>query len=233
MLNDLKKRVCQGNKRLSSSGLVLSTWGNVSARCPNTGYIVIKPSGVSYEEMTPELMVVVDQDGNRVEGDLKPSSDLETHLQLYGQGKDLGGIVHTHSTYATIWAQLGRGIPPLGTTHADDFYGEIPCSRALLEKEILEDYEKNTGKVILETIAQGQPLSPGSFQKTPAVLVRQHGPFVWSGSLEGAVNKAILLEEVAKMAWHCLSVGGGEALPQALMDKHFYRKHGETAYYGQ
>lgn len=229
MLEALKVRVCRENKRLSTAGLVISTWGNVSARCPDTGYVVIKPSGVSYEAMKPENMVVVDSQGEVIEGTLKPSSDLATHLVIYGKSQTVGGVVHTHSTYATIWAQMGRSIPPFGTTHADDFYGEIPCTRDLTQEEILGDYETNTGRVILETVGQ----DPLSFQKTPAVLVKQHGPFVWSDTVEKTVTKAIVLEEVAKMAWHCVSVGHEEPMAKTLMEKHFYRKHGETAYYGQ
>ncbi len=235
MLEELKQRVCTQNKRLFSSGLVLSTWGNVSARCDTTGYIVIKPSGVSYESMVPEQMVVVDSQGNLLENGLKPSSDVETHLELYRNSPEIGAIVHTHSTFATIWAQLGQNIPPLGTSHADDFYGEIPCSRALLEDEIEIDYEKNTAKVMVEALCQTQnaDISHVSFQKTPAVLVKQHGPFIWANTVESAVNKAELLEEVAKMAWHCVSWGGGSPISTTLMEKHFYRKHGKNAYYGQ
>lgn len=235
MLDQLKAQVCAQNKRLASSGLVISTWGNASARCPDTGYIIIKPSGVSYDEMTPEHMVVVDCSGKRVEGDLKPSSDLHIHLELYKQISTLGGIVHTHSTFATIWAQMGRSIPPFGTTHADDFYGDIPCSRGLTPEEIQGDYEKNTGKVIVETLALGQEEKDLHLvaEQIPAVLVKQHGPFVWDSTVEGAVTKAIVLEEVAKLGWHCISVGGGEVLSKPLMEKHFYRKHGKNAYYGQ
>ncbi len=235
MLEELKTRVCTQNKRLFSSGLVLSTWGNVSARCEETGYIIIKPSGVSYEDMTQEDMVIVDQEGKKIEGKLKPSSDLETHLELYRHGKEVSGIVHTHSTYATIWAQLGRSIPPFGTTHADDFYGDIPCSRDLHEDEISNNYEKNTGAVILETLSntQNKEISQISFTQTPAVLVRQHGPFIWDTTPEEAVTKAILLEEIAKIAWHCIAVGGGEPLSKPLMEKHYSRKHGKNAYYGQ
>lgn len=229
MLEELKIRVCEENKRLATSGLVISTWGNVSARCPQTGYVVIKPSGVSYESMLPEDMVVVSMDGTVIEGRLKPSSDLATHLVIYEKGEKVGGVVHTHSTFATIWAQMGRSIPPFGTTHSDDFYGEIPCTRDLTPEEILGEYERNTGKVILETLGQ----DPLSFQKTPAVLVKKHGPFVWSDTAEKAVTKAIVLEEVAKMAWHCVSVGCQEPMSTTLMERHFFRKHGETAYYGQ
>lgn len=235
MLEALKQRVCNENKRLYSTGLVIATWGNVSARCEETGVIVMKPSGVSYEEMAPDDMVVLSLEGEILEGKLKPSSDTETHLVLYRGCQAIQSVVHTHSTYATIWAQMGKGIPPLGTTHSDDFYGEIPCSRALMEKEILEEYEKNTGKVILETLGhqQGEDLHQNQIEETPAVLVKHHGPFVWGDSPEKAVLKAIILEEVAKMAWHCQSVGATEPLPSALMDKHFFRKHGKYAYYGQ
>lgn len=231
MLEALKERVCKENKRLYSSALVISTWGNVSARAEDK--VIIKPSGLSYEEMCPEDMVVVDLWGNVLEGKRKPSSDLMTHLELYRHGKELGGIVHTHSTYATIWAQLGRSILPFGTTHGDDFYGEIPCTRDLTTEEIQQDYEKNTGTVILETLRQGKDLSPETFQKIPAVLVKQHGPFLWEESPEKAVIKAMVLEEVAKMAWHCVVAGGGSPMAQPLQDKHFERKHGKNAYYGQ
>lgn len=235
MLEALKQRVCTENKRLSSVGLVISTWGNVSARCEETGFIVMKPSGVSYEAMTPDDMVVLSLEGDILEGELKPSSDTETHLVLYNACEAIQSVVHTHSTYATIWAQMGKEIPPLGTTHSDDFYGAIPCSRSLREEEIWEEYEKNTGKVILETLGQqkGKDLSQKQIEETPAVLVKHHGPFVWGASPEKAILKAIILEEVAKMAWHCQWVGATSPLPTALMDKHFFRKHGKYAYYGQ
>lgn len=235
MLETLKIRVCAENKKLSSSGLVIETWGNVSARCPDTGYMVIKPSGVSYEGMLPEDMVVVSMEGDVVEGHLQPSSDTQTHLTLYQALPQIQGIVHTHSTFATIWAQMGRDIPVLGTTHADDFYGPIPCSPTLSQREIQGDYEKATGTLVLETLSahQKRPLSQVQWEETPAILVKQHGPFVWGASPEQAVKKSIVLEEVAKMAWHCLSMGAMAELSPALLEKHFKRKHGSGAYYGQ
>lgn len=235
MLEELKERVCRENKRLSSAGLVISTWGNVSARCEKTGYIVIKPSGVSYEEMLPQDMVVVSLEGKIIEGEKKPSSDTPTHLAVYRCLDPVQSIVHTHSTYATIWAQMGQNIPPFGTTHGDDFYGDIPCTRTLREDEILSNYEENTGALLLETLQahQGCPLAQVEIFKTPAILVKQHGPFVWGESPEQAVLKSIVLEEVAKMAWHCVSVAQGTFLAPTLMDKHFFRKHGSGSYYGQ
>lgn len=245
MLETLKQRVCAENKRLSSTGLVIATWGNVSARCEETGHIVIKPSGVSYEEMTPEDMVVLSLAGEILEGKLKPSSDTKTHLVLYRQCEAIKSVVHTHSTYATIWAQVGNAIPPLGTTHGDDFYGEIPCTRSLTEEEIGSNYEENTGHLLMETLKQRHPVfNQGSSQsqqkdekmalrKTPAILVKQHGPFVWSVSPEKAVEKALVLEEVAKMAWKCGCLGQMTPISQALQDQHFFRKQGEKSYYGQ
>ena len=190
--------------------------------------MVIKPSGIAYEELTPQNMVLVDRNGSVLEGDLQPSSDTMTHLELYKQYPSIGSIVHTHSPWATIWAQMGRGIPPLGTTHADDFYGEIPCTRALTAEEIEQDYEKNTGKVILETLAQGD------IQRQFGVLVREHGPFVWEETPEKAVEKAMVLEQVAMMAWHCRACDPAcKEMSPVLMQKHFERKHGPNAYYGQ
>ena len=190
--------------------------------------MVIKPSGIAYEELTPQNMVLVDRNGSVLEGDLQPSSDTMTHLELYKQYPSIGSIVHTHSPWATIWAQMGRGIPPLGTTHADDFYGEIPCTRALTAEEIEQDYEKNTGKVILETLAQGD------IQRQFGVLVREHGPFVWEETPEKAVEKAMVLEQVAMMAWHCRVCDPVcREMSPVLMQKHFERKHGPNAYYGQ
>ena len=190
--------------------------------------MVIKPSGIAYEELTPQNMVLVDRNGSVLEGDLQPSSDTMTHLELYKQYPSIGSIVHTHSPWATIWAQMGRGIPPLGTTHADDFYGEIPCTRALTAEEIEQDYEKNTGKVILETLAQGD------IQRQFGVLVREHGPFVWEETPEKAVEKAMVLEQVAMMAWHCRVCDPAcREMSPVLMQKHFERKHGPNAYYGQ
>ena len=227
-LEALRRQVCDANRQLKACGLVSLTWGNVSAYSPEEGVMVIKPSGIAYEELTPQKMVLVDRNGSVLEGDLQPSSDTMTHLELYKQYPSIGSIVHTHSPWATIWAQMGRGIPPLGTTHADDFYGEIPCTRALTEEEIEQDYEKNTGKVILETLAQGD------IQRQFGVLVREHGPFVWEETPEKAVEKAMVLEQVAMMAWHCRVCDPVcREMSPVLMKKHFERKHGPNAYYGQ
>lgn len=227
-LEALRRQVCDANRQLKACGLVILTWGNVSAYSPEEGVMVIKPSGIAYEELTPQKMVLVDRNGSVLEGDLQPSSDTMTHLELYKQYPSIGSIVHTHSPWATIWAQMGRGIPPLGTTHADDFYGEIPCTRALTAEEIEQDYEKNTGKVILETLAQGD------IQRQFGVLVREHGPFVWEETPEKAVEKAMVLEQVAMMAWHCRVCDPAcREMSPVLMQKHFERKHGPNAYYGQ
>ena len=227
-LEALRRQVCDANRQLKACGLVILTWGNVSAYSPEEGVMVIKPSGIAYEELTPQKMVLVDRNGSVLEGDLQPSSDTMTHLELYKQYPSIGSIVHTHSPWATIWAQMGRGIPPLGTTHADDFYGEIPCTRALTAEEIERDYEKNTGKVILETLAQGD------IQRQFGVLVREHGPFVWEETPEKAVEKAMVLEQVAMMAWHCRVCDPAcREMSPVLMQKHFERKHGPNAYYGQ
>ena len=227
-LEALRRQVCDANRQLKACGLVILTWGNVSAYSPEEGVMVIKPSGIAYEDLTSQNMVLVDRNGSVLEGDLQPSSDTMTHLELYKQYPSIGSIVHTHSPWATIWAQMGRGIPPLGTTHADDFYGEIPCTRALTEEEIERDYEKNTGKVILETLAQGD------IQRQFGVLVREHGPFVWEKTPEKAVEKAMVLEQVAMMAWHCRVCDPAcREMSPVLMQKHFERKHGPNAYYGQ
>lgn len=227
-LEALRRQVCDANRQLKACGLVILTWGNVSAYSPEEGVMVIKPSGIAYEELTSQNMVLVDRNGSVLEGDLQPSSDTMTHLELYKQYPSIGSIVHTHSPWATIWAQMGRGIPPLGTTHADDFYGEIPCTRALTAEEIERDYEKNTGKVILETLAQGD------IQRQFGVLVREHGPFVWEKTPEKAVEKAMVLEQVAMMAWHCRACDPAcHEISPVLMQKHFERKHGPNAYYGQ
>ncbi len=228
MLEDLKKRVFDENLRLKESGLVILTWGNVSAIDREKGLVVIKPSGVSYSKMKESDMVVTDLDGNVVEGNLRPSSDLLTHLELYKSFPEIGGIVHTHSTHAVAFAQAGRGLTAYGTTHADTFYGDVPCARALTKEEIEEAYELNTGKVIVETF-RGL-----DYQAIPAVLVKNHGPFTWGKSCEKAVENAIILEEVCKMA--CLSESlnpGIKRVDQYLLDKHYFRKHGKNAYYGQ
>jgi L-ribulose-5-phosphate 4-epimerase len=226
MLEELKKRVFEENIALVKHGLVVLTWGNVSARDQKTGLIVIKPSGVPYDTMRAEDMVVVDIEGNKIEGELNPSSDLPTHLYLYRCMPECGGIVHTHSTYATAFAQSGREIPPYGTTHADAFYGPVPCSRELSDEEIATDYEKNTGAVIVETVSD--------YLAVPAVLVKNHGVFTWGKSPEKAVETAVTLEEVAKMASITESLNRHTtSIKQTLLDKHYLRKHGKNAYYGQ
>lgn len=224
----LKQQVYQANMALPRHGLVTFTWGNVSAIDRQRGYVVIKPSGVAYEELTPAAMVVVDLNGRIVAGALRPSSDTPTHLALYRRYPQLGGIVHTHSPHATAWAQAGRAIPALGTTHADYFDGDIPCTRALSAAEIDHDYEHHTGRVIIETLAQRDP------SHMPGIVVHQHGPFAWGESAAQAVHNAVVLEEVAKMAWIAYSLNPRLApLDRALRDKHFRRKHGPDAYYGQ
>ena len=236
MLEALKKSVCEANLQLPQSGLVTFTWGNVSAIDREKGLVVIKPSGVEYDGMKPEQMVVVDLDGKIVEGELRPSSDTPTHLELYRQFPKIGGIVHTHSRWATIWAQSGRGIPALGTTHGDYFYGEIPCTRKMTPEEIKGEYELETGKVIVETFRRLAEKSPGRLAEIdiPAVLVHSHGPFAWGEDASQAVHNAVVLEEVAMMAWHNLAMAERlEPMQQVLLDKHFLRKHGPNAYYGQ
>lgn len=226
MLEELKRRVFEQNLALVRHGLVVLTWGNVSARDAESGLIVIKPSGVSYDVMKAEDMVVVDIDGNPVEGSLRPSSDLPTHLYLYKTYPSLGGIVHTHSTYATAFAQSGRAIPPYGTTHADAFYGSVPCARGLTEEEINGAYELNTGKVIAETVTD--------IEAIPAILVQNHGVFTWGATPEKAVENAVTVEAVAQMA--LLTEQLQPAVPtidRVLLDKHYFRKHGKGAYYGQ
>ena len=226
MLENLKKRVFEQNRALVKHGLVVLTWGNVSARDVESGLVVIKPSGVPYDTMTADDMVVVDLDGNKVEGELNPSSDLPTHLYLYREYPALGGIVHTHSTYATAFAQSGRDITPYGTTHADAFYGSVPCSRELTDDEIAAEYEWNTGKVIAETVTDHEGI--------PAILVKNHGVFTRGATPEKAVENAVTLEEVAKMAQLTESLNAmTPRIKQTLLDKHYLRKHGKNAYYGQ
>lgn len=228
MLEELKKRVFLQNKRLVDAGLVVLTWGNVSGISREDGLVVIKPSGVSYDTMTADDMVVVDMDGNVVEGKYRPSTDLATHLYLYKIYEDIGGVVHTHSTYATAWAQAGRAIPAYGTTHADAFYGAIPCTRALTEDEVKEAYEYNTGVVIGESIAKENALA------MPCAIVKNHGPFTWGKTPEKAVETAITLESVAEMALKTEALMQGDCrVPDYLLDKHYFRKHGKNAYYGQ
>ena len=228
MLEELKKRVCEQNGALAAHKLAVLTWGNVSAIDRASGLIVIKPSGVAYKGMVPDDMVVVDLDGRTVEGKYRPSSDTPTHLYLYKTFSNIGGIVHTHSAYATTWAQSGRAIPAYGTTHADFAFGDIPVTRALTDDEINGEYELNTGKVIAETFSELD------YAAVPAVLVKNHGPFVWGDSPEKAVQNAVTLEEVAKMAALTESIGGKDnRVGRTLLKKHYDRKHGASAYYGQ
>lgn len=230
MLDELKARVCEANLSLWRSGLVVLTWGNVSARDPLTGSVVIKPSGVAYERMKPEDMVVLSPDGAVVEGALRPSSDAPTHVALYQAWPEVGGVVHTHSSHATMFAQARRPILCLGTTHADHFRGAVPVTRALTPVEVGGAYEQNTGALIVETFSHAQ-LSP---LETPAVLCAGHGPFTWGASPEKAVENAVALEEVARMALGAYQLLAQDvALESYLQDKHFFRKHGAGAYYGQ
>lgn len=231
MLEELKKTVCEANLLLPKHNLITLTWGNVSGIDRESGLIVIKPSGVSYDIMKPEDMVVVDLKGNVVEGDKRPSSDTPTHVALYNEYPELGGIVHTHSRWATIMAQQGMDIPAFGTTHADYFYGPVPCARTLSDEEIAEAYEANTGKVIIETF-KTRNIKP---MDIPAVLLKGHGPFTWGKNPMKAVENSIVLEEVAFMAWHNLSLSDCAIppVPRSLLDKHYLRKHGANAYYGQ
>ncbi len=230
MLEELKKIVCEANLELPKHGLVTFTWGNVSAIDRESGLFVIKPSGVEYDKLTPDGMVVVDLDCRKVEGRYNPSSDTATHAELYRAFPEIGGIVHTHSSYATSWAQAGRSIPCYGTTHADYIYGEVPCVRCLNAEEIAEDYERNTGRLIVSEFLRmcKDPVS------VPAVLCKNHGPFSWGTDAMDAVHNAVVLEEVAKMAYRTESINHHvQPAPQELMDKHYYRKHGANAYYGQ
>lgn len=230
MLEELKQKVYEANMLLPKYGLVTFTWGNVSAIDRETGYFVIKPSGVDYEIMKPEDMVVMDLEGNRVEGRYKPSSDTPTHLELYKAFPEIGGIVHTHSSYATSWAQTGRRIPCYGTTHADYFYGEIPCVRCLTKEEINSAYEENTGHLIVSEFKRMKK----DVMAVPAVLCKNHGPFSWGKDAKEAVHNAVVLEEVAKMAYRTELIHPQVApAPQELQDKHYFRKHGADAYYGQ
>lgn len=228
MLEQLKQKVFEANLLLPKYNLVTFTWGNVSGVDRESGLFVIKPSGVPYEELCAQDMVVVDFDGNKVEGKYNPSSDTPTHAVLYKHWKNIGGIVHTHSLYATSWAQAGRGLPCYGTTHADYFYGEIPCARVLSESEIEEGYEKNTGHLILEVFEGKNP------SHIPGVLCKNHGPFAWGENAHDAVHNAVVIEEVAKMNLFTELLNPQvSAAPQFLQDKHFMRKHGPNAYYGQ
>jgi L-ribulose-5-phosphate 4-epimerase len=227
MLEKVKERVLEANLALVRHNLVVFTWGNASERDPGTGYVVIKPSGVPYDEMSADQMVVLDREGNQLEGELKPSSDAPTHLELYRNFGGMGGVVHTHSQWATSWAQAGRAIPVYGTTHADYFYGDVPCTRPLTREEVEGDYELNTGRVIVETM---KLLDHSSM---PGVLVHGHAPFTWGKDSREAVHHAVVLEELAKMAFRTELLGNREPLEQFLLDRHYRRKHGRDAYYGQ
>ena len=230
MLEELKKEVLEANLLLPKYNLVVFTWGNVSAIDRKMGLVVIKPSGVDYEKMSVEDMVVTDLEGNVVEGHLKPSSDLLTHLELYKNFKDIGSVVHTHSINAVAWAQAGRDIPALGTTHGDYFYGQIPCTRAMSEQEIKDDYELNTGKVIVEEF-KTRNIDPLNM---PAVLVYSHGPFTWGKDPFDAVHNSVVLDTLANMALKTIDINKGvTSMQKELLDKHFLRKHGAGAYYGQ
>lgn len=228
MLEALKQQVYEANMELPRRGLITYTWGNVSGIDRESGYFVIKPSGVDYDKLRPEDMVVMDLEGNQIEGDYRPSSDTPTHIELYKAFPEIGGVVHTHSPWATSWAQAGRSIPCYGTTHADYFYGTIPCARSLTPEEIEGAYEKNTGLVIVETFENLNPTY------VPGVLCVNHGPFTWGKDAMEAVHNAVVLEEVAKMAYQTESINpNAEAAPDCIKEKHFMRKHGANAYYGQ
>lgn len=229
MLEQLKQKVFEANLLLPKYHLVSFSWGNVSEITEDRKYVVIKPSGVPYENMKVEDMVVVDMDGNVVDGKLKPSSDLLTHLEIYRNFKDVGGIAHTHSTFATSWAQALKDIPALGTTHADSFYGDIPCTRLMSKEEIENDYESNTGKVIVETFDK-RNINP---IQIPGVVVASHGPFTWGRDSIEAVENSAMLEEISKMDFISTNIDKCKPMQQELLDKHYFRKHGKNAYYGQ
>ncbi|MCU6665731.1 L-ribulose-5-phosphate 4-epimerase UlaF [compost metagenome] len=227
-MQQLKQQVYEANMDLPRYGLVTFTWGNVSAIDRARGWVAIKPSGVAYDSMGVDDIVVVDLSGKVVEGKWRPSSDTATHLALYQRYPSIGGVVHTHSTHATAWAQAGRAIPALGTTHADYFFGDIPCTRGLSEEEVQGEYELNTGKVIIETLGDAEPLH------NPGVVVWQHGPFAWGKDAHDAVHNAVVLEEVARMAWIAQGINPQlQPVDRYLLNKHFMRKHGPNAYYGQ
>ena len=230
MLEELKKRVYEANMLLPKYGLVTFTWGNVSEIDRQSGLFAIKPSGVDYDKLSPDDMVIMDLDGNKVEGKYKPSSDTPTHLELYKAFDKIGGIVHTHSSYATSWAQAGRSIPCYGTTHADYIYGDVPCVRCLTKEEIDSAYETNTGLLIIDEFRKMNR----DVEAVPAVLCKNHGPFAWDKDAHEAVHNAVVLEEVAKMAYRAETINPEiKPAPQELQDKHYYRKHGANAYYGQ
>lgn len=230
MLEELKQKVYEANMDLPRYGLVTFTWGNVSAIDRESGLFVIKPSGVDYDKLKPEDMVVMNLNGEKVEGRYNPSSDTATHLELYKAFPEIGGVVHTHSTYATSWAQAGRAIPCYGTTHADYIYGEVPCARCLTKEEIDEAYEENTGHLIVNTFKE----SGRDVMAVPAILCQCHGPFAWGTDAKNAVHNAVVLEKVAEMAYRTELINPKVSqAPQELQDKHYYRKHGANAYYGQ
>lgn len=230
MLEQLKQEVYEANMLLPKYHLVTFTWGNVSGIDREKGLFVIKPSGVDYDKLTPDSMVVVNLEGEVVEGDYRPSSDTPTHVVLYNRFQEIGGVVHTHSPWATSWAQAGRGIPCYGTTHADYLYGQVPCVRTLTKEEIETAYEKNTGVLIADEFER----LAVDYLATPAVLCKNHSPFTWGKDAKEAVHNAVVLEEVAKMAARCEQIDPKvNPAPQELQDKHYYRKHGKNAYYGQ
>lgn len=230
MLEQLKQEVYEANMLLPKYHLVTFTWGNVSGIDREKGLFVIKPSGVDYDKLSPDSMVVVNLEGEVVEGDYRPSSDTPTHVVLYNRFQEIGGVVHTHSPWATSWAQAGRGIPCYGTTHADYLYGQVPCVRTLTKEEIETAYEKNTGVLIADEFER----LAVDYLATPAVLCKNHGPFTWGKDAKEAVHNAVVLEEVAKMAARCEQIDPKvNPAPQELQDKHYYRKHGKNAYYGQ
>jgi len=227
MLEDIKERVLKANQLLKKEKLITLTWGNVSEIDRETGYVVIKPSGVGYDNMKADDMVVVDLEGNIIEGKWNPSSDTPTHLELYRNFSEIGSVTHTHSRWATIFAQSGMSIPALGTTHADTFYGNVPCTRKMTEDEIFGEYELETGKVITECFNEE------NIMEIPGVLVNSHGPFTWGVNAMKSVENAIVLEEVAMMAYYTLKINSDVIFQQELLDKHYLRKHGKNAYYGQ
>lgn len=228
MLEDLKQQVYEANMLLHRHNLVIFTWGNVSGKTCDGKYIAIKPSGIEYERLNPQDIVILDSEGNLIEGELNPSSDTPTHIELYKAFPQISGICHTHSNYATSFAQAGKSIDAFGTTHADYFYGNIPCTRSLTQDETENEYEKNTGKVIAQTF------SNIDYMAIPGVLVKQHGVFTWGNSAYNAVYNATVMEEIAKMNYHTLQINNGNnKLKQYTLDKHYYRKHGKNAYYGQ
>lgn len=228
MLEELKREVYEANMELRRKGMVIYTWGNVSGIDREKQLVVIKPSGVDYDSMKPDDMVVVDMGGNIVEGAYKPSSDTATHLFLYKSYPAIGGVVHTHSTWAVTFAQAGMAIPAFGTTHADYFFGDIPCTRELTEQEIEEAYELNTGKVIVETIGEADPMA------IPGILVKNHGPFAWGKTPAGSVHNTVVMDKVAELAYKTMTLNPeASRVSQFLLNKHYYRKHGTNAYYGQ